>query len=79
MQNLQEHVLVRRPPENASENRKGIKSSTVSGIWGIHKGLQKETACGCFSTVIASRKGKLANDKCLESFLGEVCRQIYQN
>ena len=37
---------------------------------GKHNVLQKETTCGCFSTVVASRKEKLVNDKCLESFFG---------
>ena len=35
----------------ASENKNGNKMSCISGTWGIHKHLQKETSSVCFWTV----------------------------
>lgn len=57
----------------ASENKKGINSSSISGTWRIHKDLLTETASGCFLTVSDE------HDQCFEHFMEDVYCHIFQN
>lgn len=57
MPNFSKHVSYKGPPKATTESKTGFKSSSISGPWGVHKELRKETTSGCFSIVIISNKG----------------------